>query len=64
MAEFIIEDKKIAPITKNWIVRYFDKRGHQIGSAIIKDRTKAEAEEEVIMYMPLDCEDWTLVENK
>jgi hypothetical protein len=50
--------------TKNWIVRYYDKKDKQIGSATIKDRTEAEAEEEVIMYMPLDCEDWTLVADK
>jgi hypothetical protein len=52
-------------ITKNWIVRYFNKRDELIGTAVIKDRTKAEAEEDVIMYAPMDCEDdnWTLVEN-
>ena len=52
-------------ITKNWIVRYYDKKDNQIGSHSIKDRTEHEAEEEAIADMPLDCEDWTLVaDNK
>lgn len=50
--------------TKNWIVRYYDKKDKQIGSHVIKDRTEHEAEEEAIADMPYDCEDWTLVENK
>jgi len=49
---------------KNWIVRYYDKKDKQIGSHIIKDRTDHEAQEEAIADMPLDCEDWTLVEGK
>jgi len=47
--------------TKNWIVRYYDKKDKQIGSHIIKDRTEHEAEEEAIADMPLECEDWTLM---
>ena len=50
---------------KNWIVRYYNKKDEQIGSAVIKNSTKEEAEEQVVMYCPIDCEDdnWTLVEN-
>ncbi len=55
---------KVEAITKNWIVRYYDKKDKQIGSHIIKDRTEHEAEEEAIADMPLNCEDWTLVESK
>ena len=51
-------------VTKNWIVRYYDKKDNQIGSALIKDRTETEAEDEAIMYTPDDCKDWTLVEKK
>jgi hypothetical protein len=49
---------------KDWIVRYYDKRDKQIGSHIIKNRTEHEAEEEAIADMPIEAEDWTLVENK
>jgi hypothetical protein len=50
--------------TKDWIVRYYDKKDKQIGSHIIKDRTEHEASEEAIADMPLECEDWTMVEKK
>ena len=46
---------------KDWIVRYYDKKDKQIGSAVIKDRTEHEAENEAIAYMPYECDDWTLV---
>ena len=36
-------------ITKDWIVRYYDKKDNLIGSHIIKDRTEHEAEEEAIV---------------
>lgn len=49
---------------KDWIVRYYNKKDEQIGSAVIKNRTEHEAEEEAISYMPFDCEDWSLTEKK
>jgi hypothetical protein len=49
---------------KDWIVRYYDKKDNLIGSHIIKERTENEAENEAIADMPLNCEDWTMVENK
>jgi hypothetical protein len=53
--------KVMAAETKDWIVRYYNKKDTLIGSHIIKDRTEHEAEEEAIADMPLECEDWTLV---
>jgi hypothetical protein len=50
--------------SKNWIVRYYNKKDKLIGSAVIKDRTEHEAEDEAIAYMPYDCDDWTLTEAK
>jgi len=63
MTKIIIEVAKVEPITKDWIVRYYDKKDKLIGSHVIKDRTEHEAEEEAIADMPLECEDWTLVEK-
>ena len=54
---------KVEAITKNWIVRYYDKKDKEIGSHTIKDRTEHEAEEEAIADMPYESEDWTLVES-
>ena len=51
-------------IRKDWIVRYYDKKDKLIGSHVIKDRTEHEADNEAVADMPLDCEDWTLVEQK
>jgi hypothetical protein len=51
-------------ISKNWIVRYYDKKDSLIGSHTIKDRTEHEAENEAVADMPYECEDWTLVEKK
>ena len=50
--------------TKNWIVRYYDKRNNLIGSHIIKDRTEPEAENEAMGDMPYECDDWTLTPEK
>jgi hypothetical protein len=47
--------------TQDWIVRYFDKKGNQIGSYLIKGKFEHEAEEEAIEYKPYECDDWTLV---
>jgi hypothetical protein len=47
--------------SKNWIVRYYDKKDDMIGSHIIRDRTEHEAEKEAVADMPDECTDWTLM---
>jgi hypothetical protein len=49
--------------SKNWIVRYYDRKNVLIGSHLIKDRTENEAESEAVADMPDNCDDWTLCEN-
>jgi hypothetical protein len=57
--------KEVKPTeSKNWIVRYYDKKDDMIGSHIIKDRTEHEAEEEAVADMPDECTDWTLMPKK
>lgn len=48
---------------KNWIVCYYDKDIHNIGTLIINDRTEHEAENEATADMPPNCADWTLIAN-
>lgn len=47
---------------KDWIIRFFDKDDNLINSHIIKDRTQYEAEEQAMMEMSYEYDDWTLVE--
>lgn len=47
--------------TKNWIVRYYDKKDNLIDSHIIHDCSEQGALDEAIGDMPFECEDWTLV---
>jgi len=46
--------------TKDWVVRYYDKKNVLLDSHIIKDRTEHEAENEAMADMPDKCDDWTL----
>jgi hypothetical protein len=57
--------KQVMPAeSKDWIVRYYNKKDDMIGSHIIKDRTEHEAEREAVADMPYECTDWTLMPKK
>jgi hypothetical protein len=49
---------------KNWIARYYNIDGKELGIETFNDRTEHEASREATGLMPHDCEDWSLMEVK